>query len=76
MWLDDFKSLDKTSPILKWFVDLDDYYLKTTRPAMLAAQISFSSFRWIKHVPLAVFNKEFHRLGKENERHNSVKFDC
>jgi len=57
IWLDDFKSLDKGVPLLSWFNDLDDCYLKTTRPAMLAAQISFTSFRWMKHVPLAVFNK-------------------
>ena len=76
MWLDDFKSLDANVPLLSWFNDLDDYYLKTTRPAMLAAQISFTSFRWMKHVPLAVFNKEFHRLCKEHQRHNNFTLDA
>lgn len=50
-----YKTLQKQSkdvPVLKWWKDMDNKYLKLTRNQMLKAQNMFQSLRWSENNPL------------------------
>jgi hypothetical protein len=74
-WLTDLHDLTADQPVLTWFNELDNVYLKSNRSALLAAQTAFTSFRWTTNMPLTVFIKEFVRRLREHEFHDNFKYD-
>ena len=74
-WLTDLHDLTADQPVLTWFNELDNVYLKSNRSALLAAQTAFTSFRWTTNMPLTVFIKEFARRLREHEFYDNFKYD-
>ena len=54
-WHTELLKQGKKVPVLKWWEDMGDKYLKTTRSEILIIQNRFNTYRWTADIPVQVY---------------------